>query len=51
MFDPLKDEISQAKHGISLALAEILFAGSYVSIADDRFEYGETREIAFGLHQ
>jgi len=30
-------------------LAEILFAGPHVSMADDRFNYGEVREVAFGL--
>ena len=33
----------------SLALAEILFAGPHRSMADDRFDYGEVRELAFGL--
>jgi uncharacterized DUF497 family protein len=47
-FDPAKDAVNQAKHGISLALGEVLFAGRYVSISDDRFDYGETRLIAFG---
>ena len=40
-----------AKHGVSLALAEILFAGPHVTVADDRFDYGEAREIGFGLVQ
>ena len=37
------------KHGVPLALAEVLFAGPHVSMTDDRFEYGEVRELAFGL--
>lgn len=49
VFDPAKDAVNQAKHGVSLALAEVLFAGPQVSVADDRFEYGEVRKIAFGL--
>lgn len=48
MFDPDKDEVNRQKHGVSLALAEVLFAGPHVSMADDRFEYGEVREVAFG---
>jgi uncharacterized DUF497 family protein len=48
-FDPAKDAINQAKHGVSLALAEVLFAGSYAATTDDRFNYGETRQIASGL--
>jgi uncharacterized protein len=49
VFDPAKDRANRAKHGVSLALAEILFAGPHVSMTDDRFEYGEVREVAFGL--
>jgi uncharacterized DUF497 family protein len=47
--DPAKDLANRAKHGVSLALAEVLFAGPHVSMTDDRFEYGEVREVAFGL--
>jgi uncharacterized DUF497 family protein len=48
-FDPAKDAVNRAKHGVSLALAEVLFAAPHVSIADDRFDYGETRQVAFGV--
>ena len=48
VFDPAKDAANQAKHDVSLALAEILFAGPHMSMTDDRFDYGEVREIAFG---
>jgi uncharacterized DUF497 family protein len=49
VFDPVKDRANRAKHGVSLKLAEILFAAPHVSMTDDRFEYGEVREVAFGL--
>jgi uncharacterized DUF497 family protein len=49
VFDPAKDLVNRAKHGVSLALAEVLFAGPHLSVADDRFDYGEVRQIAFGL--
>jgi len=49
VFDPAKDEVNQVKHGVSLALAEILFAGPHGAMQDDRFEYGEVREVAFGF--
>ncbi len=49
VFDPAKDKVNRAKHGVSLALAEILFAGPHVSVVDDRFDYGEVREVALGL--
>jgi len=32
-----------------MALAEVLFSGPHLSMTDDRFEYGEVREVAFGL--
>jgi uncharacterized DUF497 family protein len=43
VFDPVKDVINRAKHGVSLALAEILFAGPHATATDDRFDYGEVR--------
>ena len=46
-FDPAKDEINRAKHGISLGRAEDLEIA--VVIEDDRFEYGEARYRAFGF--
>jgi uncharacterized DUF497 family protein len=49
VFDPAKDRINRAKHRVSLALAEVLFAGPHLSMTDDRFEYGEMREVTFGL--
>ena len=48
-FDPAKDAINRTKHGVSLALAEILFAGPHAAMIDDRFDYGEVRQIGFGL--
>ena len=51
LFDPAKDRVNLAKHGVSLALAEILFAGRYRAIVDDRFDYGEVRQVAFGAIQ
>ncbi len=41
VFDPVKDKVNQLKHGVSLPLAEVLFAGPHVSMTDDRFDYGE----------
>ncbi len=48
-FDPSKDRLNQEKHGVSLALAEFLFAGPCLCVEDDRFDYGEVRNIALGL--
>jgi uncharacterized protein len=47
-FDPWKDEANRAKHGVSLALAEVLFGSPHLTVEDDRFDYGEVRRIAFG---
>ena len=49
VFDPAKDAINRTKHGVPLALAEILLAGSHATTTDDRFDYGEVRQIAVGL--
>ena len=48
VFDPDKDLANRAKHGVSLALAEVLFLGLVVTLTDDRFDYGELRQVAFG---
>lgn len=45
-FDPVKDASNQAKHGVSLALAEVLDWDAALVWVDDRFEYGELRMIA-----
>jgi len=45
-FDPAKDTINRAKHGVSLSLAgELDWDGALVWV-DDRFGYGEMRMIA-----
>lgn len=49
VFDPAKDRLNRAKHGVSLALAEVLFLGPFVAVTDDRFDYGEVRQVAFGF--
>ncbi len=48
-FDPDKDRINRAKHGISLAAAAALFRGDTIEEIDERFSYGEERLIATGL--
>lgn len=45
-FDPAKDAINQAKHGISLQDAALLDWDSALVDIDSRMEYGEVREIA-----
>jgi uncharacterized DUF497 family protein len=46
-FDPTKDQINQAKHGISLVTAAEIDLEKAIVIEDRRFEYGETRFIAY----
>lgn len=46
-FDPAKDAANMAKHGLSLADFGGFDADPAV-IADDRYDYGETRLLAFG---
>ena len=46
-FDPAKDDLNLAKHGIALSeAAEFDFTNAVVTV-DDRFEYGEVRYRAF----
>ena len=48
-FDPGKDRINRAKHGLPLAAAEHVFRQPTIEFEDDRFDYGETRMIALGM--
>jgi uncharacterized protein len=45
-FDSIKDASNQAKHGLSLAMADELDWESALVWVDDRFEYNELRMIA-----
>jgi uncharacterized DUF497 family protein len=44
-FDPVKDASNQAKHGLSLGMANELDWESALVWVDDRFEYNEARRI------
>jgi uncharacterized DUF497 family protein len=46
-FDPVKEAINLAKHGVSLARWVDL--DIYAIIEDDRFDYGEPRYRAYGV--
>jgi uncharacterized DUF497 family protein len=48
-FDPVKDARNIAERGLSLALAPYVFEGLVHSTDDDRRDYGERRQIAYGL--
>ncbi len=45
-FDPAKDAVNQAKHRLSLSLAQELDWDAALVWVDDRYEYGELRMIA-----
>lgn len=47
-FDPQKDAVNRAKHGVSLQAAERFDWDTAIVIEDDRFDYGETRFYAIG---
>ena len=47
-FDPAKDAVNRAKHGISLAAGAELLQGPILVMSDDRRDYGEDRFRAAG---
>ncbi|MFM0276854.1 BrnT family toxin [Paraburkholderia sediminicola] len=47
-FDPVKDQINQGKHGVSLAMAEAFEMDVALVWRDDRFDYSEERFTALG---
>lgn len=48
-FDPVKDDINRAKHGVSLQAASSFDWDTALEREDDRFDYGEVRFVAIGL--
>ena len=48
-FDPAKDDVNRAKHGISLQAAASFDWDTALEREDDRFDYGEVRFVAIGL--
>jgi hypothetical protein len=47
-FDPAKRDLTLKHRGLDFARAGELFAGHTATVADDRFDYGETRFITAG---
>jgi len=47
-FDPAKDAVNRAKHGIALGDAALLDWDDALVWADDRFDYGEARMCGLG---
>ncbi len=48
-FDPAKDEWTKQMRGLSLLLAAEIIENAVFTEADQRFDYGETRMVAFGF--
>jgi uncharacterized protein len=47
-FDPAKDVLNRAKHGVSLSLAADLEWDTALLWSDDRWDYGEDRQCGIG---
>jgi uncharacterized protein len=45
VFDPTKDKLNRANHGLSLTLVRKLIWDEALVWLDDRFEYGELRMV------
>ena len=48
-WDEAKRRANIKRHGIDFMDVEVVFAGETIAILDDRFAYGETRYLTFGL--
>ena len=48
-WDEAKRNLNLQRHGIDFADFSYLFEGDLVILEDDRFDYDETRFVAFGL--
>jgi uncharacterized DUF497 family protein len=48
-FDPAKRAATLAHRGLDFADAAKVFEGEHVTWIDDRFDYGEVRQITAGL--
>ena len=48
-WDDTKNSENLRKHGISFAEATTIFEGPVLTATDDRFDYGEAREISLGF--
>lgn len=48
-YDPAKDAINLAKHGLSLADAAAFDLAAAIVVPDDRKAYGEARCLAFTI--
>ena len=47
-YDPAKRDATLAEHGLDFEDVPKLFEGNFVTLPDDRFDYGEARKTTFG---
>lgn len=48
-WDDEKNNTNIKKHGVSFEKAKRIFEGDVLTVVDERFHYGELREISIGL--
>ena len=48
-WDEAKRRLNIKRHGIDFVDVEKILAGETITLLDDRFDYGETRFLTFGL--
>jgi uncharacterized protein len=48
-WDEAKRQANIRRHGIDFAALDKVLAGATITFLDDRFDYGETRFLTFGL--
>jgi len=48
-WDEEKNRTNIEKHGVSFEQASRIFDGVTLTVVDDRFDYGEIREISIGM--
>ena len=48
-FDPVKDAANRQKHGLSLRDADRIDWSTLKSLHDERFDYGENRQVGFAF--
>lgn len=48
-WDEAKRRSNIDRHGIDFVDVEVVFAGETVTVLDDRYNYGETRFLTFGI--
>lgn len=51
VFDPVKRDATLKERKLDFEDAKLVFAGLTYTFEDDRFDYGETRWVTFGLLQ